>query len=81
MWYKKGKTSGGKVDPILTEQNGNTYILLPQIEQGSYDVIGYNWMDIETGEYNSCCTWPTVEKAVEDYGGKDQMCDGEIKKL
>ena len=70
-WYSKSKPD--KLDynkPIAaTSSSGAEYLLLPQIEQGAYTVIGYNWFSVSRGEYNSNATFSSVEEACLMYGG------------
>lgn len=65
MWYSN-KIDEKVIDytkPIISDSNGFTYILLPQIEEGSYKVVGYNWFDIINGKYNSCVFFETPQEA------------------
>jgi hypothetical protein len=45
---------------------GGKYILLPNIVPHSYKVIGWNWFNLEEGEWNSCL-FETKEHAIEAY--------------
>lgn len=68
MWYQSDE--GLDLSrPILAKGGfGNyTYMLLPQIEKGSYDIVGYNWFNVDTGEYNSCQCFKTVKDALDSY--------------
>lgn len=65
MWYKEH--SEREVDlsrPIIAEDGKNVELLLPQIEKGSYKIVGYNWFNLTVGQYNSCATFKTVEAAI-----------------
>jgi len=66
MWYKETKEK--ELDyskPIIAEDNeGNKCLLLPQIEKSSYDVVGYNWFNIDNGEYGSSIFFKTVKDAI-----------------
>ena len=82
MWYEEKKQTP-KIDmsiPVLAVKNGETYMLLPQIAKGCYGVIGYNWLNIRTGTYNSSHTWKEASKAISDYSDHD-ICNGEITRV
>lgn len=55
----------------------NTYILLPRTREDSYTIIGYDWFNITTFQWNSCVCWKTKEEAVECYG-RVRNCEIEL---
>jgi len=71
MWYKT--TDSSELDyskPIIAENSGkDIFLLLPQIEKESYEIVGYNWFDIKRGKYDSCVCFKTAEKAVQNRKG------------
>lgn len=70
MWYLK-KNDAEELDyekPIMAEgHEGNKLLLVPMLGNHGYTVIGYDWLNIETGEYNSCYHYRTAREAVESY--------------
>ena len=51
--------------PIKAVGGGRRYILLPNKEAaGSYVIAGYDWFNIDTGEFNSTKSFKTQEDAV-----------------
>jgi hypothetical protein len=72
MWYETENEEIKKHEPIFAKTSGGEiYLLLPQIRKGNFDVYGYNWLNIKTGEYNSCCVFEDIESALEAYKGYD----------
>jgi len=75
-WYEK--TEPKQLDyskPIVCEEHGRAYILLPQMNydpdpesEADYTIVGYNWFDFKSGEYNSCAFYKTVGEALRHYG-------------
>ncbi len=68
MWYESDKKD--ELDyskPIAAERAGNIYLLTPQIEKGSYQFVGYNWLDVRFGVYNSSVCFKTVKEACASY--------------
>lgn len=75
MWYKETNTKElVYTRPIVAEyRDGRKQLLLPQIKDKSYIVIGYNWLNLDDGSYGSSMTWETPEEAVQsrlEYKGK-----------
>jgi len=70
MWYTN-KHIPNQLDytkPIIAKDVfTDKHLLLPQIDKGSYLVIGYNWFNLSIGAYNSCVLYETAQKAVEVY--------------
>jgi len=64
MWYMSNNPKLDLHKPVLAIGNGSTSVLLPQIKTGSYVIMGYNWLDVESGRYTSNCTYGTVEEAL-----------------
>jgi hypothetical protein len=71
MWYSEDvpKQALDYSKPIFARATADIdiYLLLPQIAQGSYEVIGYNWFNLTKGEYNSCITFSTIVEALKVY--------------
>ena len=43
------------------------YILMPVRKNGSYEIIGYDWYNVETGRFISIKCWADAKDAVECY--------------
>jgi hypothetical protein len=43
------------------------YLLMPMVGK-LYKVVGYNWFRLGDFEFNSCCTFKTIESALQSYG-------------
>lgn len=43
------------------------YLLLPLINNKNYDIIGYNWFDLNAMNWNSCSCFTSIIKALEAY--------------
>ncbi len=70
MWYTE-KLSINLSKPILAikDSSERVELLLPQISNDhGYDLIGYNWFDLEKGEYNSKAFFPTAHDAIQARG-------------
>lgn len=79
MWYGEGKLKINMVNkepfeldlskPICAKRcSGDVFLLLPQIEQDNgYSIVGYNWLNMSNGVYNSCMFFANVEVALEVY--------------
>lgn len=68
--------------PIMATNSdkSNTYLLLPSTEDCSYDHRGYDWFNINTGTWNSCKNWETVQEALESGGYFNiRNCEIEVK--
>lgn len=69
MWYQSGNNE--KVidykKPIIAKCDGKVLMLMPQIRD-NYKVVGYNWFNINTGLYNSCCLFKTPQDAIKSCG-------------
>ena len=74
MWYedKNGEIDYGK--PIYcTAVSGDNLLLVPQLSsdqskaEDNYQIIGYNWLNLNTGRYNSACFFETARIAVHSY--------------
>lgn len=57
--------------PIVAIGGGpasSTFLLMPhKSEKNTYEVIGYNWFDLDKGEFKSSISWQTPQGAVEAY--------------
>lgn len=51
--------------PICGDSNGNTYILLPHMQDNSYEFRGYDWFNPKTGTWNSATNYYSVAEALE----------------
>ena len=68
MWYKtKEKLDFNK--PVIAKTGDIIYLLVPTLDQNckDYKIIGYNWLRIESGIFNSKCNFKTVDDAIESY--------------
>lgn len=64
------KTKLDFMKPIIAESLSchTKYLLLPQLKtKGGYTIEGYNWLNLNTMDWNSCCYFSTIEKAVKSY--------------
>ena len=69
MWYDNGRGLNYS-KPIFAKKEHDTYLLVPQKEvPGSYTVIGYDWLNVKTGEFNSCSCYESAEESVKTYEG------------
>ena len=81
MWYSDKINKELDLNrPIIAEsKEGAKQLLLPQIENKSYVVVGYNWFnlagcaDYNVGTYGSSATWKTPQKAI--YSRKNEGWD------
>lgn len=74
-WYEEKETGVSKNQPIVNFNCDAVELLLPCLkEEGSYITYGYNWFNITTGEWSSCCFFSTVEAAIQN-----RAMDGEIR--
>ena len=77
MWYSDKINKELDLNrPIIAEsKEGAKQLLLPQIENKSYIVIGYNWFNLtegmkiregtlREGTYGSSATWKTPQEAI-----------------
>lgn len=73
MWYEKtGLKELDYSKPIIAEDHeGTKHLLLPQIEKESYVIVGYNWFNIDRGNYNSSVTFKTAAEAIRSYSHMD----------
>lgn len=70
-WYTK--TDKQELDyskPIMATNSDKSsiYLLLPSTEDCSYIHRGYDWFNINTGEWNSCVNYKTVQEALKACG-------------
>lgn len=71
MWYTE--TEEKQLDltkPICatTDFGDKTlYLLLPTNRDNSYEFRGYNWLNVDTGKWNSCKDFKTVDEAIKTY--------------
>jgi len=71
-WYEGDKPTLDFSKPIIAEDESRgakqtKQLLLPQIrteQTHGYEVIGYNWFVLGSGEYGSCACFETVEEAL-----------------
>lgn len=66
-WYERLKKEELKRDrPVIAQLDGMNFLLLPQKERGSYKIIGYDWFNLQTGNYNSVMLF-SFEEAILTY--------------
>ena len=80
MWYSE--TERKQLDmskPIYATNTdkSSTYLLIRTNESDSYVFRGYDWMNIATGEMNSCKNWRTIEEALSVFSS-DNIHNGRI---
>jgi hypothetical protein len=70
MWYTETeKETLDLTKPICANSiscEDTVYLLLPSNVDKGYQFRGYDWFNPETGEYNSCVNYQTVEEALGD---------------
>ncbi len=52
---------------IATKKGQPSLILVSNGDAKSYNIIGYDWVKLSNGMFNSCRCWETKEFAVKDY--------------
>lgn len=68
MWYESTEKKKLNMDePIIAVDGRNIMLLTPVKEHNSYIIIGYDWLSLMGGSYNSCRCWKTAEDAIEFY--------------
>jgi hypothetical protein len=83
LWYSESIVKP-KIDfnkPIFATNTSLTAVLMPRLENGSgYKVVGYDWFDIRSGIFNSCCCFKTAQLAIDSYlaYGEYKVSNGEI---
>ncbi len=81
-WYSEDTPVKGDLDlskPIMCQSDSSKYLylLIPQIASNKkmrnandpYKIIGYNWLNIKNGTYNSCAFFKTIKEAVQSRYG------------
>ena len=69
-WYKEKNHGLDYSKPIVAERDdGNIELLLPGKDKGLYQIIGYDWFNLGTGEWQSCTTWSSPMEAVHNRKG------------
>ncbi len=68
MWYenKKDLTVLDYSKPIFCVVNGDLHLLTPQVKRG-YEIIGFDWLNVKKGKYNSCIHFSTAQLAVKNH--------------
>jgi hypothetical protein len=77
MWYSTNENQICYDRPIFAKSkkadDNDDLILVPQIDStkketsSAYRIIGYNWFNITTGKYISCCFFESASDAVASY--------------
>ena len=81
IWYGRQDKELDYFRPIFAFNDDEMYLLVPQIEKDSFAVVGYNWFDIEIGEYNSCVCFETAKAAVIEYSLQYKIVNGSVKAM
>jgi len=84
MWYDKREQPLDFDKPIIAKktENNHLFILIPQIASGSgYKIIGYNWLGLSSGKYNSCIFYKTVESAIQAYSNSCGFFNADLEEL
>ncbi|AUR93317.1 hypothetical protein NVP1187O_004 [Vibrio phage 1.187.O._10N.286.49.F1] len=66
-WYTstdKQELDYSKLIMATSSDRSSVYLLLPSTKDRSYDHRGYDWFNINTGEWNSCVNYKTVGEAL-----------------
>lgn len=83
MWYasKNDKKELNYSQPIIAELDtiGSKYLLIPHIKEGHYGIVGFDWLNISTGEYNSCRYFETPQEAVRSYSGSYEVYNATLQ--
>ena len=82
MWYEDEEKALNFDLPIFAETTTGKverYLLMPQISKSKgYVTIGYNWLNIKEGRYNSCVFFKTPRAAIEGYESNHKIFNGDI---
>lgn len=62
--------------PIIAQRCGEAYLLMPHINKGSYEIVGYDWFSLILGRWNSCRHFKTPQEAVVEYAHYD-VCNAD----
>ena len=66
-WYEERTEQLDFTRPIIAEEkNGDKMLLVPRIED-DYLIVGYDWLRLKDGRYNSCTHFKTVKEAIKSY--------------
>jgi hypothetical protein len=68
MWYES-KEDLNALDyskPIFCVVAGDLHLLTPQVS-GGYEIIGFDWLNVKKGNYNSCAHFSTAQLAVKSH--------------
>lgn len=79
MWYEN-ENNLDLSKPICADGPcGETYLLLPHNKDNSYYFRGYDWFHTESGTWNSCRNFKTIEEAlITDYYTNIRNCEVSI---
>lgn len=66
-WYEPhvNKEALDYSKPIITEYSESVYLLSPVYALDSYSILGWNWLNLQTGKYRSCKRWENPQRAIE----------------
>ena len=63
-WYSDANELD-RTQPIVAEKGHALYLLLPHVKKKpAYNIDGYDWFDLNKGEFNSCYHFKSVEDAI-----------------
>ena len=66
-WYEEKTYQLDFTRPIIAEDtSGDKMLLVPRIED-DYLIVGYDWLRLKDGRYNSCTHFKTAEGAIKSY--------------
>lgn len=73
-WYNQINVKLDMNKPIIAQNDKIKCLLVPQLKSPdnlTFDyngkIIGYNWLNLATGRYNSSCFFKTAEEAIKSY--------------
>jgi len=79
-WYTDTeKTTLDYSKPIMATSGDGMFLLLPTCHGNSYCFRGYDWFNVEKGEWNSCRNWETAEEAVKSYESMYEISNYEFE--
>lgn len=79
-WYTNTeKTTLDYSKPIMATSGDGMFLLLPTCQDRSYEFRGYDWFNVEKGEWNSCRNYKTAEEAVRVYEKDYKISNYEFK--
>ncbi|MDD5016106.1 MAG: hypothetical protein PHW73_13605 [Atribacterota bacterium] len=82
MWYENTKGVLDFSKPIFATHKdaGVVLLLIPQHIENGYTIVGYDWLKVKEGTYNSRCRFESPQLAIEAYKSSYNFTNDELKK-